>query len=254
MDIVLIGSGNVAHVLGQKALNAGHRIRQVVSPRVEHARELAALLNAEAGTPQELHKGSFLYILAIPDSALSVLGSHLKLGRSVVVHTSGATSREVLKDVSSNYGVLWPLQSLRKESASIPEFPLIIDANSVETLTVLEDFALGLSTTVCVAADEARRKLHLAAVVSGNFSNHLFALVNEYCRRESLDFRLLLPMLKETVQRMETADPGSFQTGPAVRNDLETIQAHLRILADDPEMQTIYQMMTQSIRNKIKGT
>jgi predicted short-subunit dehydrogenase-like oxidoreductase (DUF2520 family) len=252
MDIVLVGSGNVAHVLGHRARRAGYRIRQVVSRRSTSARELALGLEAESGGLQQIMQGSFFYILAVSDSALPELARWMRLEQGVVVHTSGTVSMDVLKDVSMNRGVLWPLQSLRKESVDVAEIPLVINANTPETLTLLQDFATSIGSVMALAGDEQRRKLHLAAVVAGNFSNHLFALVDEYCRKESLDFHLLIPMLRETVNRLNVQDPSGMQTGPAARNDLATINTHLEMLKDEEALRKVYELMTGSIRNKMK--
>ena len=48
MNIVLIGSGNVAHHLGAGLQAAGHHIVQVYSRKADHAQELAKLLRCES--------------------------------------------------------------------------------------------------------------------------------------------------------------------------------------------------------------
>src|SRR5690242_21497823 len=53
------------------------------------------------------------------------------------------------------------------------------------------------SDLVVEAGDEQRMKLHLAAVIVNNFVNHLYAMAEMYCKKEGLDFYLLLPLRSE---------------------------------------------------------
>ena len=253
MELVIIGSGNVATVLGRKALSAGHRILQVVSRDASRAGRLGAELGAASGSLEDLDTSALFYIMAVPDDALPELASSLHLGRAVVVHTAGSVSKHVLNRVSWNYGVLWPLQSMRRERTGIPGFPLIIDASTPESLTLIRDLAGTLSEEVRIMDDDQRRKMHLAAVISGNFSNRLFAMVKAYCGREGLDYSLLLPMLEETVARLGREDPSDMQTGPAIRNDMDTMARHMDMLQHDEDLLEIYRIFSMLIRKGRPG-
>ena len=55
---------------------------------------------------------------------------HFNIHDKLVLHTAGSVSKDVLKNISYNYGVLYPLQSLRKESHEIPEIPFLVDGNN----------------------------------------------------------------------------------------------------------------------------
>jgi hypothetical protein len=52
-------------------------------------------------------------------------------------------------------------------------------------------------------------------VIVSNFTNHLYALAAEYCKKERTDFSLLVPLIKEVAERIEIYEPESMQTGPA---------------------------------------
>jgi predicted short-subunit dehydrogenase-like oxidoreductase (DUF2520 family) len=101
---------------------------------------------------------------------------------------------------------------------------------------------------VAEAGDESRLKLHVAAVIVGNFTNHLYALTEEYCRKESLDFKQLLPLIWETASRIKDIPPKQAQTGPALRHDAETIHKHLELLKNHPQLKNIYVLLTESIQ------
>ncbi|HLK28814.1 MAG TPA: Rossmann-like and DUF2520 domain-containing protein [Puia sp.] len=248
MKIVIIGSGNVATVLGHKISKAGHEITQIISRSEEHAANLAKQLNCGyASTFDEINKDSDVYIISISDDALMEIDKHLFLDKKLVVHTAGSVSKDVLKNVSKNYGVLYPLQSLRKENIDIPEIPLLVDANTSEDLTLIFDFAKTISDEVKMMDDEGRLKLHVGAIIVSNFSNHLYALTEDYCKKENIDFRLLLPLINQTASRLSFFAPAEMQTGPAVREDYETIKKHLDILEKYPALKKLYQLFTESI-------
>ena len=249
MDIVIIGSGNVASVMGRKALAAGHRIVQVAGRNGLEVEALAKTLQASAGDLDHIDMHAMLYMLCISDKALPLVHQWFQHPKAIVVHTAGSVSMDVLAPVAKNYGVLWPLQSIRKEADPIPPFPLIIDANTPECLTVLQDFGATISSDLQQMNDEARSKMHLAAVVAGNFSNHLFALVKDYCDAEQLNMNLLLPLLKETADRIIYAHPREMQTGPAIRGDQATMEKHLEMLGNYPELKQLYQLFSNLIRS-----
>lgn len=248
MNIVLIGSGNVATVLGKKIQAAGHDILQVIGRNEEACAELAAVLKCPFTINWNfINQQADLYIIAIADTALEHIHEQLNLDKKVVVHTAGSVSKEVLSKVSKNYGVLYPLQTLRKEKEQLPEVSFLVDANSNDTIALLKDFAESISGNVQVADDETRKKIHLSAVLVNNFTNHLYALAEEYCESEHLDFKLLFPLIEETVERIKLASPKEIQTGPAFRKDISTINAHIHLLQHHPQLKKIYELLTESI-------
>ena len=248
MRVVLIGSGNTATVLGKLIVRADHEMLQVFSRQTNHARELAAKLDCDFTTDLEmLRKDADLYLVAIADNALLNIESWLNTGRKLVMHTAGSVSMQVLEKVSMNFGILYPLQSLRKDLDEIPEVPLLIDANTPENLALIEDFARSLSQQVYHANDHQRESTHLAAVIVSNFSNHLYTLAADFCSKENLDFKMLQPLIEEVATRLRSTSPNQVQTGPAIRNDLVTIEKHLNKLSAFPELQRFYQLFSEEI-------
>ena len=245
MRVTLIGSGNVATVLGRKIMHSGHIIQQVFNRNIDHAKDLATELSAEA--VDKIQEPADMYIVAVSDDALQHISTWLEPVDGFIVHTAGSVSLEALKDISADYGVLWPLQSVRKETPVAPVMPVLIDANNQWNKMKLKGFAQSFADTVAEAGDEDRRKLHLAAVITNNFSNYIFSLTENYCMQEGVDFKLMLPLLSETVSRMKENSPAELQTGPAVRNDVSTIQKHTILLDKYPELLNVYNFFTEKI-------
>lgn len=247
MKVVIIGTGNVATVLGRKIKRAGYDIIQVYGRRSEEAEKLAEELSSGfCSTWESLDRTADLYIIAISDKALYDLP--FNLADKLVVHTAGSVSKEVLKNISANYGVLYPLQSLRKELNALTVIPLLVDANNEAGRKILLEFAGNISEQTGEADDTERMKLHVAAVITSNFTNHLYTLGEEYCRKEGLDFSLLYPLINETAERIRFISPSKVQTGPAIRKDDVTINNHISLLAAHPSIRDLYIQLTRSIR------
>lgn len=250
MDIVIIGSGNVAAVLGRKLQASGHKIVQVVSRNATAASELAYEWDTESANYMSLlNRNADVYIIAVSDNAIEEIAADLKLPGKVVAHTAGSVSKDILKNITSHYGVFYPLQSFRKEVSHLPDTPMYYEGNDDKASTTLRKLAESISYKQPLAAGtQDRMKLHVAAVVVNNFTNHLYALAEQYCKKEGIDFRQLLPLIEETVDRLKTNSPADTLTGPAIRHDQPTIQKHIEILKDHPHLQKIYQVMTESIQ------
>lgn len=249
MRTVIIGTGNVATVLSRLIRQAGHDIVQVVGRNETAARNLAVIAASKAVTDlQHLNREADLYIIAVSDDAIAPVAALLQTGRKPIVHTAGSVSKEVLKVCSTNYGVLYPLQSLRREMDLLPEIPFLVDANTPDTLSFISEFAQSLSPQVAVADDAQRLRLHLAAVFVSNFTNHLYALTEDFCEQEKLPFQLLVPLITAVAERLRQFSPAAVQTGPALRHDTSTIQKHLELLEAHPQLKQFYELFTASIQ------
>jgi predicted short-subunit dehydrogenase-like oxidoreductase (DUF2520 family) len=247
MDIVIIGAGNVAHCFGHLLKLHGHQILQVISRTKESAVELAESLHS-TGTNDllDINMEADLYLMAVSDAAIPALNDELRLGKRFVVHTAGAVPLEAIAKTSLNTGVIYPLQSLRKEIRNYPAIPLLLEAANDEVMRRLKAVAQSISPDIQEVNSHQRLQLHLAAVLCNNFTNHLIARAKRYCEKEGLDFTLLQPIIKETFDRLEKFPPESVQTGPAVRNDEITMSGHRTLLENEEYLKLIYQVMSDS--------
>lgn len=250
MKIGLIGSGNVATVLGRLIVQQQHEIVQVISRDALNAKVLADELGAGyADFTGQPDAAADLFIIAISDTALENFFVQGAIDDKVIVHTAGSVSKDVLNNFSKKYGVLYPLQSLRKEMKTIPPIPFLIDGSDDEVRNFIEAFAHTISASVKFAGDEERLKLHAAAVVVSNFTNHLYAIAEDFCGKENIDFNMLKPLIVETANRIQQISPSKVQTGPAIRKDIYTLDKHLRLFTAHPKMRTTYLRLTDSIMN-----
>lgn len=254
MRIVIIGTGNVATILGKRFLAADHEIVQVCGRNALYAEDLADTLSATSTTDlKQIDRSADLYVLAVSDTAVAAVAAELLLNNKLIVHTAGSVPKDVLSVCSRNYGILYPVQSLRSELNDLPDIPFLVDGNTEDDLALITEFANSISHQVQQAGDEQRLKLHVAAVIVSNFTNHLYALAKAYCLHEKVDFTMLLPLITAVGERLLDYEPAAVQTGPAVRNDEATIQKHLALLQNHPSLKVMYTMFTESIGKMYRG-
>jgi predicted short-subunit dehydrogenase-like oxidoreductase (DUF2520 family) len=249
MKIVLLGSGNVAIHLGPALQKAGHAIIQVWSRNKTHAEELAAILNSNSITDiRKIKPDADLYILAVKDDAISETAAQLSLANQLIVHTSGSTDMDILKGVSEKFGVIYPVQTFSKhKTLDFQAIPIAVEGNSLQTTKVLSSLAEQLSGQVLKLDSQKRKALHVAAVFACNFTNYLYSLSEKILSDQGLDFNLLRPMIAETASKVQDSSPSDVQTGPAIRNDVETIKKHLDFLKGNREFRELYDILSRGI-------
>lgn len=241
--ISIIGTGNVAFHLGSAFLERGIQIKSFFGRNTEKASELANLLQAELCPSLENIEGDLILICVSDDAIESVLAQLPTASK--IAYTSGSVELQQFSQ-RKNVGVLYPLQSFSKDrKIELFEVPFLIEANTIEFAHELFDLAWQISRKVSFASSSERKVYHLAAVWMNNFTNHLIYQSKEILDKESLNWEFLLPLLKETVNKLDSMNPYDAQTGPARRNDQSIIQQHEKMLSGSQK--EIYTLLTKSI-------
>ena len=158
----------------------------------------------------------------------------------------------VFEGYAQRFGVLYPLQTFSKgRNVNFDVIPIFLEANTDKNADYLKNIASALSENVRFMSSEKRRSLHLAAVFACNFTNHIYALAEEILAKEGLSRDYLFPLIDETAAKVHELPAREAQTGPAIRYDENIINKHLGMLADDPDVQTLYRLLSQSIHKKV---
>ncbi len=76
--------------------------------------------------------------------------------------------------------------------------------------------------------------------------------MQDYLTKENIDFSILQPLIQNTVDKLDLGSPEEMQTGPAIRDDQETIDSHLELLKNYPDLKEIYERVTEKIRKHYK--
>lgn len=254
-ELVIIGTGNVAHHLAHAYHNGGSAIINIYGRNTEKSSELANNVGAKpVNRLEDLYPDADLYIIAVSDDSIETIVRKLPFNDRLVVHTSGATPISIFKPYQKRYGVMWPLQTLSKDiPIDISGMPVCIEGSDNETLNLLEAITLKITNRAYKLSSEERRIAHLAAVIANNFTNHLNGIAFDLLISHKLPAEIILPLITETARIAGLDHPFRFQTGPAARNDQKIIERHLTDLKDRPDYQEIYRIITKSIQeNKLK--
>ena len=244
ISVVIIGSGNVAKHLIKAFLKIENvNLKQVYTRNLEDE----ALLKSSVSTTNDLAliKEADVTIIAVSDDAIANISYNLK--NALVVHTSGSVEMKALKN-QKNKGVFYLLQSFSKEKEiNFSNVPICLEAENKSDLAKLEKLASLLQGNIYHLSSLQRKKIHVAAVFVNNFTNHMYTIAYNICEEHNVPFDILEPLIEETSQKIKNLTPKEAQTGPAKRNDIETIKNHLNLLSKS--QQELYLKITQSIQN-----
>lgn len=253
ITISIAGSGKVASFLAVELYKKGFVIRQIYSRSLGNAKVLAKQVNADttdyvAGIDTDVS----LLVVALPDRIIPEFArslSNLHPDCSLkVAYTAGSVALSDISPYLRNCGVLYPLQSFTLLRRPDPEnIPFCIEGTNDLITDFLIKVAQTISKDVRMIDSDQRRTIHLAAVFACNFSNHMMVIAEDILNREHVDFGILRPLIHETISRLETQRPKDMQTGPAARDDQETIRKHLEMLKESTEVQQLYELITDDI-------
>lgn len=254
IKIGIIGSGNVAQhliVAFQKSIKEGAQT-EITTVFSRQKTALSNLLDLKIICSDWKNlKEADLYIIAVSDNAIAEVSGKIPFKNKLVVHTSGAVSIDAI-NAKNRTGVFYPLQTFSKNvSVHFKTIPICIESENDADIELLKKVADSISDSVYEINSKQRKALHVAAVFVNNFTNHLYKIGNDICKENNIPFEILQPLIKETAEKINQLSPEDAQTGPAKRNDVETINSHLAFLSDENQ-KSIYKIVTQSIQNNGK--
>lgn len=250
MRFCIIGTGNIAWFFGKRLVDAGHHCVGVYGRNAAKAAELASALNTVAHYNLSTIKAVDVYILAISDASIPAIAAQLQSTGATLMHTAGAVPLSAL-GTGPDTAVLWPIYSIsRTHLPNHRNIPCAWEASSLMADAHIQTIGKAITDELFHAAYEQRKWLHLSAVISNNFVNHLMAICEQICKHNQLPFAVLQPIINQTVERIQHVSPSAVQTGPAARGDQATIERQLQLLDTHPEWRNIYEAITKSIQNQ----
>jgi len=227
---------------------AGHKIISVTSKGGDSARALAATTGAHVIKDLTFPETCDILILAVTDTAISEIASKITVPeKTIVVHTAGSVPLSALCR-KVNAGVLYPLQTFTIGfPPDMSKVPFFIEATDENTLTILRELGESIGAGVWDCDTEQRKKLHLAAVLTNNFSNFMMTSGEMIATEAGIDPSLLNPLIEETARKAVRTGPAMAQTGPAMRLDDSTVKSHIDLLSFMPEYQKLYRLISKMI-------
>ena len=244
IKVTVLGSGNVGfhlinlfHSSTKIHLNEWYSRSLNFDDRVKVINEIDKLSESD------------IYIICVSDNAIAEVSDNIKFKNKLVVHTSGSTPFTSINK-KNRRGVFYPLQTFSKsQKLNYSEIPLCLEAENDKDLEKLKNLSELLRCEYYEVNFEERKTLHLAAIISNNFTNYLFGLSKEIVDSKNLDFNILKPLINETVNKIHKLEPSKAQTGPARRNDLSIMKMHEDML-DDKNIKLLYNTISEMIKQK----
>ena len=254
--ISFIGAGKVAWHLAPALQKSGNRIVQVISHSPLSAQKLGEKLGCDhTDRITRLDKDVQILFLTVPDHALVELINDISDYRGIVVHTSGTFSALRFACQKYKYGGMYPLQTFTiGRELDMSNVPVFVEGCEPAVTEKLVGLARGFSGTVNVVGHEERRWMHLAAVWSNNFTNHMIANAYGIMHEHELPVEWLEPLIRETFAKAIEMGPLKAQTGPAVRHDAGTLKKHVDLLSYSQELQVLYKRISDSIQSVSEAT
>lgn len=260
MEIIVIGTGNLGFNLC-KAIEDQYVIKDSAFAKAKcknvkntlkligyyntSATRLASLQAPLLDSITSLPKAD-LIIIATPDDYITSVSKSLNTD-AIVAHTSGSVDLQAVSN-RNNYGVFYIPQSFsRSREMNFEELPVCLEYNNDIAQKGLETLGNCLSSKVTYLDSEQRGRLHIAAVYMNNFVNHCYTKADEILSDANIDASLLYPLMNETLAKAQELSPYEAQTGPARRNDVQTITKHLEALKTNDR--AMYDAITNSIKN-----
>jgi predicted short-subunit dehydrogenase-like oxidoreductase (DUF2520 family) len=250
-NISFAGAGKVAAALCGKIFETGIKVDLIVSQTGERGRPLAESVEATWSSVHEYPPSTDIIIVAVPDHRLRSVLENLRCpADTLVVHTAGSIGLEVFPEHITKKGVFYPLQTFSRErKVEFTALPILLESSDSQSAAVLEELAMSIGGKTYIVSTEQRIMIHLAAVFICNFTNHMLTGGRHVAEKAGVPFEMFFPLLRETVSKAMDIGPEKSQTGPAVRNDQNTIERHMELLSFSPELKKIYREITMSIIN-----
>lgn len=256
----IIGCGRVGCSLARWLPGAGFRPRRFYS-RTATSAERAAAFAGEGETvssPWAAAEGADLVFITTPDDAIGPVCDRMTDNNgfsagTAVFHCSGLHPSSILSSVHALDCVAGSLHPLRSIAAPIDD-----GVGFSETVFSIEgdpaaakvgaDIATSLGGRAVPIRTEAKALYHAAAVMASNYLVTLMhgavGLLEGAGMAADQVVGVLMPLVRGTLDNIETVGPESALTGPVARGDVDTIRAHLSaMVAHMPDGMELYNVL-----------
>ena len=266
---ILVGAGRMGRFLGQLAVHLDLPIRCAFNRTVAGSQTARRAFCADHYLFGELHllaphlqePGLVLWLTPrdadLPATAralAALLREHHAPAPRAVLHCTGSQSSNVLRLA----GFSNPVASLHPLLAITEATDAITAAGSARWTVEGDDEAVAYACWLMARlhvepariAPEAKILYHCAAVVAANLLVALEDAAFQIAAAAGLPpdqaRDMLLPLAHSALQNLETLPPAQALSGPAARDDLDTIERHRRALAglEDKSLAQLYEVLT----------
>ncbi len=252
--LFIVGPGKMGLALGDALLRCGAAVRITFAGRSEThpwAQVFGDPRVEWAGPVGRPPGDATVALLAVPDDALPEVADRLARYAAppgcAALHLSRALTAPVLEPLYSagySVGTLHPLQTVADAETGALRLRDCAYAigGEPEALAAARRLVADLADQILEVPPLARPAYHAAAVIASNYLISLLALAVRQLEALALDesaaVRALLPLVRGTLENVETLGLPDALTGPIARGDADTVRLHLARLS--PEDRHLY--------------
>ncbi len=242
LKLGFIGAGTVGTALAVRLSSKDYHVVAVSSRSRTSAENLAqAVSGCQAfDNSQSVADMAEIVFITTPDNAIASVASGIQwYPEQSVVHCSGADSTEILEPaqkLGAYVGVFHPLQAFASVRQAIEDMPGSTFALEAEEplLSTLRDITIALDGYWVELKASDRVVYHAAAVIACNYMVTLLKLATDLWQTFGVTphraTQALLPLLRGTINNIDTVGIPQCLTGPIARGDTGTIKKHLDAL------------------------
>ena len=259
-SIAVVGCGTMGTTLGKLFAEVGYPIVGVASRRLESARRTAEFIGILNYSDNSVHITSDADIVFIttPDSSIKSVCDEIAMQsgfkkKSFVFHCSGAYPSEVLasaRQCGTHIGSIHPLQSF----ATVEQALQMVAGCTCTFEGDSEAFPLACELIRKIGANFIQIRVqdkplyHAAAVVASNYLVTLIDLAIEMNQLIGISgedsIQAFLPLIRGTLNNVESLGIHRALTGPIVRGDIDTITSHIEaIKTRAPQLLFLYKAL-----------
>ncbi|MBA3873709.1 MAG: DUF2520 domain-containing protein [Anaerolineae bacterium] len=239
-----IGIGKVGTTLARLLFARGFSVPCVYSRSASHAGILANTVRAKvAASAEEVVRSTDLIFLTVPDDAIAEVAARLaitQLNGKAVVHTSGVQESSVLNSLvvhGAMVGSLHPIFPFADIEQSVMGLPGAVFGVQVDSQTLqdwLKDIVNALDGQTLMIAAGQKALYHSALVFASNYGVTLYAIAQQLLTHMGAEKEVstlaLNTLTAGMVRNLQVMGIPDALTGPLVRGDVGTIEAHLAAL------------------------
>lgn len=257
-SVTIIGTGSLGSALAKALFDNHYAITSLFNRRLRKAESIAREVGATyfSEFPESTRELGSMIFLTVQDSEIEHSVDNLcrisnNFSGSTVIHCSGskeASVLEPLKKKGARIAAFHPLQTFTSGSGA-QEFRNIyfdVEADDV-TYNRLRSLAEHLGGQTLRISPAAKPYLHAAAVMSSNYLVTLLDISGSIAALGGIDkeeaMEAMLPLVRTTLQNLETKSAAKALTGPIKRGDTETVRLHLELLKNNKDVLETYKKL-----------
>ncbi len=195
-----------------------------------------------------------LIFITTPDSeirkvASKIASSDLNLDGKMFAHCSGALASSILEELQkegAHIACFHPLMAVSPKTESFQDIYFDIEGDE-SVLKLLEELAQNVGAESIRVSPKEKELLHISAVMASNYLVTLADLSLRISASANIPERILmdafLPLMSSSLENLGNQSPTDALTGPIARGDIQTVQKHLKLLENKPELLEMYKKL-----------